>query len=85
MTNQFPDATKMVLSPAAQAVENAYFNANGFGYRNGLAAALRAAADQVVPDIGYEADCLDEPVESELQCIRNRFFAIAAELRGTNV
>lgn len=46
------------------------------------AAALRAAADQVVPDIGYEADCLDEPVESELQCIRNRFLAIAAELEA---
>ena len=46
------------------------------------AAALRAAADQVVPDIGYEANCLDEPVESELQCIRNRFLAIAAELEA---
>jgi len=32
---------------AAQAVEDAYFNADGFGYRNGLAAALRAAANQV--------------------------------------
>lgn len=32
------------LSPAAQAVEDAYFSAAGFGYRNGLAAALRAAA-----------------------------------------
>lgn len=37
------------LSPAAQAVEDAYFNADGFGYRNGLAAALLAAVDQVVP------------------------------------
>jgi len=35
------------LSPAAQAVEDAYFNADGFGHRNGLAAALRAVADQV--------------------------------------
>ena len=35
------------LSPAAQAVVDAYFNADGFGYRNGLAAALRAAADQM--------------------------------------
>jgi hypothetical protein len=46
------------LSPAAQAVEDAYFNADGFGYRNGLAAALRAAADQADPrkhieDIDY--------------------------------
>jgi len=38
------------LSPAAQAVEDAYFNADGCGYRNGLASALQAAADQVVPD-----------------------------------
>jgi hypothetical protein len=35
------------LSPAAQAVEDAYFNADGFSYRNGLASALRAAADQL--------------------------------------
>jgi hypothetical protein len=76
--------TSQPLSPAAQAVEDAYFNADGFGYRNGLAAVLRAAADQVVPDIGYEADCLHEPVESELQCVRNRFLAIAAELDNTS-
>ena len=36
------------LSPAAQAIEDAYFNADGFGYKAGLASALRAAADQVV-------------------------------------
>jgi hypothetical protein len=81
------------LSPAAQAVLDAFENASDGEYVEGvwvvnertmLAAALRAAADQVVPDIGYEADCLDEPVESELQCIRNRFLAIAAELEGGN-
>jgi hypothetical protein len=79
------------LSPAAQAVLDAFENASDGEYVEGvwvvnertmLAAALRAAADQVVPDIGYEADCLDEPVESELQCIRNRFLAIADELEG---
>jgi hypothetical protein len=68
------------LSPAAQAVLDAYRSSHLS--INNLAAALRAAADQVVPDIGYEADCLNEPVESELQCIRNRFFAIAAELEA---
>jgi hypothetical protein len=81
------------LSLAAQAVLDAFENASDGEYVEGvwvvnertmLAAALRAAADQVVPDIGYEADCLDEPVESELQCIRNRFLAIAAELEGGN-
>jgi L-ribulose-5-phosphate 3-epimerase UlaE len=45
------------------------------------AAALRAAADQVVPDIGYEADW-HEPVAQELQYVRNRLLAIAAELEG---
>ncbi len=35
------------LSPAAQAIEDAYFNADGFGYQAGLAAALRAAAEEL--------------------------------------
>ena len=42
------------LSQAAQAVEDAYFNADGFGHRNGLAAALRAAVDQAHPKIHIE-------------------------------
>ena len=81
------------LSPAAQAVIHeyskiAYDNNVGISFtplpweQKAIAGALRAAADQVVPDIGYEADCLDEPVESELQCIRNRFLAIANELEN---
>jgi hypothetical protein len=69
------------LSPAAQAVRHAALCA-GPKLEGRIAAALEAAADQVVPDIGYEADCLHEPVESELQCVRNRFLAIAAELDG---
>jgi hypothetical protein len=75
------------LSPAAasivQAFDDRYELLGGLEenwQEDCLAAALRAAVDQVVPDIGYEADCLNEPVESELQCIRNRFLAIAAEL-----
>jgi hypothetical protein len=77
------------LSPAAQAVLDAANGKSSWGPDDILndsrwiaAAALHAAADQVVPDIGYEADCLDEPVESELQCIRNRFLAIANELEN---
>jgi hypothetical protein len=35
------------LSPSAQAVEDAYFNADGFDYRNGLAAALRAVVQEL--------------------------------------
>ena len=78
-----------MISPAAQAVLDAAFTLADNLDRDVtdtemIAAALRAAVDQVVPDIGYEADCLDEPVESELQCIRNRFLAIAAELEGGN-
>ena len=72
------------LSPAAQAVLDASNLYPCNDSRQIIAATLRAAADQVVPDIGYEADCLDEPVESELQCIRNRFLAIADELENTN-
>lgn len=78
------------LSPAAQAIEYAYFNADGFGYRNGLAAALRAAADQVVPEDfdywdgrtgDYGAGC--ETGQNERNAyIRLKLLAIAAELEG---
>jgi hypothetical protein len=52
MTDQFPDATKMVLSPAAQAVLDATrFEVNAECHAPWIAAAvLRAAADQVVPE-----------------------------------
>jgi hypothetical protein len=62
------------LSPAAQAVEDAYFNADGFGYRNGLAAVLRAAADQAVPEVCFESD--------DITTIRDALLAIAAELEA---
>lgn len=66
------------LSPAAQAIEDAYFNADGFGYRNGLAAALRAAADQVVPAPPY----IDSCCEVQQSLIHVALLAIAAELEG---
>ena len=49
MTDQFPDATKMVLSPAAQAVMDATrFEVNAECHAPWIAAAaLRAAADQL--------------------------------------
>ena len=62
------------LSPAAQAVEDAYFNADGFGYRNGLAAVLRAAADQAAPEVCFESD--------DITTIRDALLAIAAELEA---
>ena len=78
------------LSPAAQAIEYAYFNADGFGYRAGLAAALLAAADQVVPE-NYYADTdvnLDEDsgwvngLEARNEEVRSELLAIAAELKA---
>jgi hypothetical protein len=58
------------LSPAAQAIEDAYFNADGFGYRNALAAALRAA----VKHCAYPDDYGDEFINP------SDLLAIAAEL-----
>jgi hypothetical protein len=89
------------LSPATQTVLDAFLN----GYickpghnvafesdRNGLAAALRAAADQVVPEDfdywdgrtgEYGAGC--ETGQNERNAyIRQALLAIAAELEGTN-
>ena len=61
------------FSPAAQAIEDAYFNADGFGYRNGLAAALRALDEQLGYDVlGVRA------VDS------SQILLIAAELEGAN-
>ena len=67
------------LSPAAQAVLDAFGNASNGEYIEGvwvvnertmLAAALRAAADQVVPESHFESDDI----------IRDALLAIAAEL-----
>ena len=58
------------LSPAAQAIEDAYFNADGFGYRNGLAAALRAAV----------ANTQQRQYNECWICDANELLAIAAEL-----
>jgi hypothetical protein len=75
------------LSPAAQAVLDAYEKSNDC-YREEwgqLAAALRAAADQVVPDKYSEAgdDYGEGFLVAHLQH-RGEFLAIAAELEGTN-
>jgi hypothetical protein len=78
MTNQFPGATKMVLSPAAQAVltaatqklycldpEDVPMSASEYG--SAIAAALRAAAGYMFPN------------DTAQQCY-DRILAIAAEL-----
>ena len=83
------------LSPAAQAVYEAWIYPAQFSIgktnkyaRRSLAAALRAAADQVVPEM-QEPDwgsCVDMHCDIELytdhQRKRSTLLAIAAELKG---
>jgi hypothetical protein len=75
------------LSPQAQAVLDA--TGRKIWYRNDdIAAALRAAADQVVPEEDPPADFLDHPVAAEIeqrQSTRAEFLAIAAELEKSDV
>jgi hypothetical protein len=78
------------LSPAAQAVLDAFENASDGEYVEGvwvvnertmLAAALRAAADQAVPsDADEPRNYL--PMAIECQRIREELLAIAAELEA---
>jgi hypothetical protein len=81
------------LSPAAQAVASAYDDTPEKDTGNHrylwLAAALRAAADQVVPDESHpeESQFWDDEAEQEWQNhrhVRLQFLAIAAELEGGN-
>ena len=82
------------LSPAAQAVLDA-FNREArpepHHQREAIAAALRAAADQVVPEEREPVPDVDSVVEmqgwacvSQRQRTRSQFLAIAAELEGGN-
>jgi hypothetical protein len=98
MTNQLPDASKMVLSPAAQAVLDAAFPVYDeeehlyvvtCKQHAGMiaAAALRAAADRVVPEEdSYEggfSDLLEHQCRaSERRLARAELLAIADELEG---
>ncbi len=76
------------LSPAAQAVLDAYLTAplhndHRMADRLGIADALRAAADLVVPVEDPPADFLDHPVAAEIdqrRATRAQLLAIAAEL-----
>jgi hypothetical protein len=72
------------LSPAAASIVKAFDDR--YELLGGLAAALRAAADQVLP----EADTIDTEEwigqsawQQAEQSVRFRFLAIAAELDGT--
>jgi len=75
------------LSHAAQAVLDAYETT--LGVSPGLAAAIRAAADQVVPATPAPNDTFCCPpvatiVWKRLACVRAELLAIAAELEGAN-
>ena len=80
------------LSPQAQAVLDAYKNApdlmvdgdsDEVERRLGIAAALRAAADQVVPDDPQEAmHFTTEAIRLNRQGVRRQLLAIAAELEN---
>jgi hypothetical protein len=78
------------LSPAAQAVLDAAFSAYWSAEQEApndegmiAAAALRAAADQVVPDDAVEPRNY-LPMAMECQRIRRELLAIAAELEASN-
>jgi hypothetical protein len=77
------------LSPAAQAVLDAFLDTPGceplagWDYKRDIAAALRAAADQVVPQEEPPADFLDHAVAAEIDQRRvthAQLLAIADEL-----
>jgi len=71
------------LSPAAQAVVDAAITGRGY-LQPAIAAALRAAADQVVPEEPlYGGDQRWMFERDARQACRKKFLAIAAELEGT--
>jgi len=82
------------LSPAEQAVWNAANNSSAYGPEDCLnearqiaAAALRAAADQVVPELGRPRTADERTLyhEGRLDAVirhRQHFLAIADELEG---
>ena len=76
------DSPMTPLSPAAQAVMDA-FESSKFADQSALAAALRAAADQVAPEDLRECETYtNEAIRLNLQGVRCRIFAIAAELEA---
>ena len=78
------------LSPAAQAVLDAAVSHPAFATRKRIAAALRAAADQVVPpldlkpqeDLESRREAMEWGMNSQTQLTRHQLLAIAAELEA---
>ena len=72
------------LSPAAQSVLDA-FESTMFADHYAIAAALRAAADQVVPEHANPVgDEHDDARHDQWMRIRAQLLAIAAEMEGGN-
>ena len=73
------------LSPAAQAVLDATYNtynpADSLALRRCVAAALRAAADQVVPEFWHEEGDIYAETKHD---VRADLLAIAAELEAAS-
>jgi hypothetical protein len=76
------------LSHAAQAVRKAYYSTNNDLAGPALAAALRAAADQIVPPktlrLYIDLDDYENGVWEAKECARTGLLDIADELEGTN-
>jgi hypothetical protein len=77
--------TAMTLSPAAQAVLDAFMK-GPYSNRLSVAAALRAAADQVVPEpLTQRSPCREHCIiGGAAKRIRDELLAIAVELEGAN-
>ena len=93
MTDHIVEVPKKVLSPAAMAVLDAFLNGyicnsadNSVAFqadRNGIAAAIRALADQVVPHPGrYPMNSYMDGVRDAKQDVRTAILTIATELEG---
>jgi hypothetical protein len=78
------------VSPAAQAVFAAYHEEaidyieswGSFSHKRGIAAALRAAADQLVPAKFYNVNGGDRTVWETKRKVRDDLLVIAAELEN---
>ena len=85
MTDHFVEVPKKVLSPAAQAVLDAFLAEWADCFleqdRRCLGAALRALADQVAPSDAVEPRN-NTPMAMECQRIRAEILAIAGELKA---
>jgi hypothetical protein len=82
MTDLSP-AAQRVLDAANASATNAWSDATHQRFRSGIAAALRAAADQVVPFPGrYPMNDYMEGFRDAKQSVHHQLLAIAAELEG---